>query len=114
MTYGRDKRPPLRKQAEIGMDVIHDSYVLSRTGDSVLAPTELGDVIISASLLSIMYTGSLTRQALLNKRLGRCAGPPFLRLLDAMRFLEQMLSAVGHLLEHGLAHNDIKPGMWVR
>ena len=29
-----------------------------------------------------------------------------------VRFLEQMLSAVGHLLEHGLAHNDIKPGQY--
>lgn len=49
-------------------------------------------------------------QALLNKRRLRCKGPPFLRLLEAMRFLEQMLSAVRHLLLHGLAHNDIKPG----
>lgn len=49
-------------------------------------------------------------QALLNKRRLRCNGPPFLRLLDTMRFLKQMLSAVQHLLAHGLAHNDIKPG----
>lgn len=56
-----------------------------------------------------IHTCSL-KQALLNKRRTRCEGPPFLRLLDAMRFLEQMLSAVNHLLANGVAHNDIKPG----
>ena len=50
------------------------------------------------------------QQALLNKRRLRCRGPPFLRLYETMRFVKQMLSAVRHLLDHGVAHNDIKPG----
>lgn len=55
-----------------------------------------------------------SQQALLNKRRLRCRGPPFLRLLETMRFVEQMLSAVSHLLSHGVAHNDIKPGRRAR
>ncbi|CAN0106327.1 unnamed protein product [Scytosiphon promiscuus] len=62
-------------------------------------------------VMPLFTAGSL--QALLNKRRLRCKGPPFLRLLEAMRFLEQMLSAVSHLLAHGVAHNDIKPDNWL-
>lgn len=56
------------------------------------------------------WTPPPPQQALLNKRRLRCKGPPFLRLLETMQFVEQMLSAVSHLLAHGIAHNDIKPG----
>ncbi|CAM9286547.1 unnamed protein product [Ectocarpus sp. 12 AP-2014] len=62
-------------------------------------------------VMPLFTAGSL--QALLNKRRLRCKGPPFLRLLETMRFLKQMLSAVSHLLAHGVAHNDIKPDNWL-
>ncbi|CAM9561025.1 unnamed protein product, partial [Laminaria digitata] len=64
-------------------------------------------------LVMPLYTAGSLEQALLNKRRLRCQGPPFLRLLDTLRFLKQMLSAVQHLLAHGLAHNDIKPANWL-
>ncbi|CAM9696013.1 unnamed protein product, partial [Ectocarpus fasciculatus] len=62
-------------------------------------------------VMPLFTAGSL--QALLNKRRLRCKGPPFLRLLETMQFLKQMLSAVSHLLAHGVAHNDIKPDNWL-
>ncbi|CAN0277287.1 unnamed protein product, partial [Ectocarpus sp. 8 AP-2014] len=62
-------------------------------------------------VMPLFTAGSL--QALLNKRRLRCKGPPFLRLLETMRFLKQMLSSVSHLLAHGVAHNDIKPDNWL-
>ncbi|CAB1100595.1 unnamed protein product [Ectocarpus sp. CCAP 1310/34] len=62
-------------------------------------------------VMPLFTAGSL--QALLNKRRLRCKGPPFLRLLETMRFLKQMLSAISHLLAHGVAHNDIKPDNWL-